>query len=62
LENLEKIGQSFEGVEKCFAVQAGRELRIFVHPDEVTDAAAFSLARNVARKIEEDLQYPGRSA
>jgi ribonuclease Y len=60
LENLEKIGSSFQGVEKCFAVQAGRELRVFVHPEQIDDEHAFIMARGVARKIEEDLQYPGQ--
>ncbi len=60
LEDLERIGSSFSGVEKCFAVQAGRELRIMVVPDQVNDEQSYSLARNVARKIEDDLQYPGQ--
>ncbi|MBU6400305.1 MAG: ribonuclease Y [Verrucomicrobia bacterium] len=60
LENLEKIGRSFAGVDKCFAVQAGRELRVMVHPDQVSDEQAFTLARNLVRKIEDELQYPGQ--
>jgi ribonuclease Y len=60
LENLEKIGMSFRGVDKCFAVQAGRELRVVVQPDQIDDGQAFILARNIARKIEEALQYPGQ--
>ncbi len=60
VEDLEKIALSFKGVEKCFAVQAGRELRVLVNPDEVTDDQAYSLARNIALKIENDLQYPGQ--
>ncbi len=60
VEDLEKIGLSFPGVEKCFAVQAGRELRIIVQPEQITDEQAFALARSVARKIEDDLQYPGQ--
>jgi ribonucrease Y len=60
VEELEKIGLSFPGVEKCFAVHAGRELRIIVLPDKVNDQEAFLLARNVARMIEEKLQYPGQ--
>lgn len=60
VEDLERIGCSFPGVEKCFAVQAGRELRVMVQPDAVTDDEAFALARNVSRKIEEELQYPGQ--
>ncbi|MHB8522678.1 MAG: ribonuclease Y [Limisphaerales bacterium] len=60
LENLEKIGLSFPGVDKCFAVQAGRELRVMVHPAQVNDEQAYALARNVVRKIEDELQYPGQ--
>jgi len=60
LENLEKIGLSFPGVDRCFAVQAGRELRVVVLPDQIDDEQAFVLARNIARKIEETLQYPGQ--
>jgi ribonuclease Y len=47
-------------VDKCFAVQAGRELRVVVKPEEVGDEEAYAMARNIARKIEEDLQYPGQ--
>lgn len=60
LEDLEKIGTSFGGVEKCYAVQAGRELRVFVKPDEMDDDQAFDLARKITRRIEEELQYPGQ--
>jgi len=60
LDNLEKIGLSFPGVEKCYAVQAGRELRIMVKPEEVSDDAAAAMARNITRKIEDELQYPGQ--
>ncbi|MGV3774590.1 MAG: ribonuclease Y, partial [Verrucomicrobiales bacterium] len=60
LENLERIGMSFQGVEKSFAIQAGRELRVFGVPEEIDDVAANTLARNVARRIEEELQYPGQ--
>jgi ribonuclease Y len=60
IENLEKIAASFDGVEKCFAVQAGRELRVFVQPDAVNDEQAFALARQIASKIEQELQYPGQ--
>jgi ribonuclease Y len=60
VEALEKIGLSFPGVEKCFAVQAGRELRVIVEPGKVDDEGSFALARNIARKIEEELQYPGQ--
>ena len=60
VEDLERIGLSFPGVEKCFAVQAGRELRVLVQPDHVSDEQAYALARSISRKIEEDLQYPGQ--
>jgi ribonuclease Y len=60
VEDLEKIGLSFPGVEKCFAVQAGRELRVVVKPEAVNDEQAFALARNISRKIESELQYPGQ--
>ncbi len=60
VEDLEKIGASFPGVEKCFAVQAGRELRVFVQPQSVSDDQAFALARNIVTKIESELQYPGQ--
>ena len=60
VEDLERIGCSFPGVDKCFAVQAGRELRVMVQPDHINDDEAFALARNISRKIEEELQYPGQ--
>ncbi|MCI0537598.1 MAG: ribonuclease Y [Verrucomicrobiales bacterium] len=60
VENLEHIGLSFPGVDKCFAVQAGRELRVIVQPEQVTDDQAYLLARNIVRKIENELQYPGQ--
>lgn len=60
MENLEKIAATFAGVEKAFAVQAGRELRVFVQPDRVGDEEAYALARNLASKVENELQYPGQ--
>ena len=60
VEDLERIGLSFTGVEKCFAVQAGRELRIVVKPEQINDDQALALARNISRKIESELQYPGQ--
>ena len=60
IEDLEKIATAFPGVEKAFAVQAGRELRVFVQPDKVNDDEAFGLARNLAGKIENEMQYPGQ--
>lgn len=59
LEDLERIASSFEGVEKSYAVQAGRELRIFVTPAQVDDLSAMKLARDVAKKIESEMKYPG---
>jgi len=59
LEDLEKIANSFHGVEKSYAIQAGREIRIFVTPEKVTDLEAKNMAREVANKIEQDLKYPG---
>lgn len=60
LEKLEAIANSFEGVEKSFAIQAGREVRVMVSPDEIDDNNAAVLARDMCRKIESDLKYPGQ--
>ncbi len=60
LEKLEEIGDNFKGVEKSFAIQAGRELRIIVIPEEVSDDSLTLLARDVAKKIEDELEYPGQ--
>ncbi|HUR15872.1 MAG TPA: ribonuclease Y [Candidatus Limnocylindrales bacterium] len=60
LEELQSIANSFEGVEKSFAVQAGREVRILVRPEEIDDLASMRLARDIVRKIEETLTYPGQ--
>jgi ribonucrease Y len=60
LEALEEIATSFPGVEKSFAIQAGREIRIIVQPDKVDDASAVLLARDVANRIERDMEYPGQ--
>ncbi len=59
LEQLEKIGASFEGVEKTYAMQAGRELRVIVKPEEVDDNKIYKIARDIKQKIEEEMQYPG---
>lgn len=59
LEELEKIAESFEGVDRSYAIQAGREVRIFVKPDVIDDLKAYNLARDIAKKIEEELKYPG---
>jgi len=60
LDDLETIARSFKGVDKCFAVQAGREMRVIVEPTQVSDEDATMLAREVARKIETDMTYPGQ--
>jgi ribonuclease Y len=60
IESLEKIGMSFQGVEKAFAIQAGRELRVFVEPTMISDEQALALARDIVHKIEEELLYPGQ--
>lgn len=59
LEDLEAIAKSFDGIEKSYALQAGRELRIFVRPEQIGDVEATKLARNIAKKISEELKYPG---
>ena len=59
LEALEEVAQSFPGVERCFAIQAGREVRIMVKPEEVDDVTAAKLARDIVKKIEDTLVYPG---
>jgi ribonuclease Y len=60
LENLERIAEGFQGVDKAYAIQAGREVRIMVNNDEVDDDGAKSLAKNIAKKIESEMKYPGR--
>ncbi len=60
LEALEDIANSFKGVEKSFAIQAGREIRILVKPEEVDDLGAMRLARDIVKKIEEGMEYPGQ--
>jgi ribonuclease Y len=60
LEQLESIAGGFGGVEKSYAIQAGREVRIIVLPDKVDDAGAMRLARDISKKIEQDIQYPGQ--
>ncbi len=60
LEDLEKIAKSFKGVDKCFAVQAGREMRIIVEPGQISDDDTLMLARDVAKKIETEMTYPGQ--
>ena len=60
LEKLEEIATSFEGVEKSFAIQAGREVRVMVKPEIVNDERMIPLARDICKKIEEELEYPGQ--
>lgn len=59
LQNLEAAAASFPGVEKAYAIQAGREVRVFVEPSKIDDYAAFQLARDIAKKVESELTYPG---
>jgi ribonucrease Y len=60
LEKLEEIANSFQGVEKCFAIQSGREVRIMVKPEDVTDEGTKLLAKDIAKRIEKELEYPGQ--
>ena len=60
LESLENIANSYEGVEKSYAIQAGREIRIMVKPEVIDDTAAVELARNIVKSVEEQLEYPGQ--
>ena len=59
LEDLEKIANGFDEVEKAYALQAGREVRVFVTPNRIDDLAALQLARDIAKRIETEMQYPG---
>ena len=60
LEKLEEIADSFEGVEKSFAIQAGREVRLIVKPEKVSDSEMITMAREVAQKVESEMEYPGQ--
>ena len=60
LRALEDIANSYKGVSNSYAIQAGREVRIIVRPDDIDDLAATRLARDIAKKIEESMQYPGQ--
>ncbi len=59
LEELEKVAASFKGVEKAYAIQAGREIRVFVQPEEIDDLAAHNLAKGIAEQVQQELRYPG---
>ncbi len=60
LQKLEEISSSFKGVEKCYAIQAGREVRVMVKPEQVNDAQTLFLAKDIAKKIEQEMEYPGQ--
>lgn len=60
LENLEKMALSFKGVEKCYAIQAGREIRIIVKPEDINDEMSSMIARDLSKKIESEMSYPGQ--
>ncbi|MBR2627021.1 MAG: HD domain-containing protein, partial [Peptococcaceae bacterium] len=60
LAQLEEIANEFDGVDKSFAIQAGREIRIMVKPDKVDDAGAVKLSRDIVKRIEKELEYPGQ--
>ena len=60
LERLEGIANSYEGVKKSYAIQAGREVRVFVEPTEVDDNEALVTARNISKQIEDEMKYPGQ--
>ncbi len=60
LQKLEEISSSFKGVEKCYAIQAGREVRVMVKPEQINDAQTLFLAKDIAKKIEEEMEYPGQ--
>ena len=59
MEALEKIALSFPGIEKAFSLQAGREIRVFVRPQEIDDLKARKIAKEIAEKIQSELKYPG---
>ena len=59
-EGLERIASSYRGVDRVFAIQAGREIRVLVNPDDVDDARMQSLTEEIARRVEAEMQYPGQ--
>ena len=60
LQQLEEVGKSFPGVDSCFAIQAGREIRVMVKPEQINDDKMAPLAREISKKIEQELEYPGQ--
>jgi len=60
LEKLENIADSFVGVQKTYAIQAGREIRVMIEPEKLSDAEMAQLTREIAKKIEQELEYPGQ--
>jgi len=60
LKRLEEIATSYDGVEKCYAIQAGREIRIIVKPEDVSDEMSSLISREIAKKIQAELSYPGQ--
>jgi ribonucrease Y len=60
LESLEKIASEFKGIEKSYAIQAGREIRVMVKPEEINDDMSLILAKDIAKKIEGEMEYPGQ--
>ena len=59
MRDLENVATGFEGIEKAYAISAGREIRVFVRPERIDDLSAIKLARDIATKIESSMQYPG---
>ena len=60
MEELEEVAGDFPGIERCFAIQAGREVRVMVEPEAIDDVSASTLARDIVKNIEEKLVYPGQ--
>ena len=60
LKSLEAVANAHQGVESSFAIQAGREVRVIVHPDKIDDAGAMRLARDISKRIQDELQFPGQ--
>ena len=60
LKDLEEVALGFDGVDRCYAIQAGRELRVMVSPEEISDNDVSALARDIVNRVEETLNYPGQ--